>query len=80
MNNLKIFESNDFGSIRTVNVNNEPYFVGRDVAIALGYTNPSKAIGDHCKGVTKRYPLATSGGIQDIRVISEPDLLSLFCQ
>ena len=77
MNNLKIFENNDFGSIRTVNVNNEPYFVGRDVAVALGYTNPSKAIGDHCKGVTKRYPLATSGGIQDVRIISEPDLLRL---
>ncbi len=73
MNNLKIFESNDFGSIRTVNVNNEPYFVGRDVAIALGYANPSDAMNRHCKGIAKRYPLMTSGGNQDIRVISEPD-------
>lgn len=47
MNELKIFESAEFGQIRTVTINNEPYFVGRDVADILGYSNPQKAIRDH---------------------------------
>lgn len=47
MENIKIFESTEFGSVRTVMVNNEPYFVGKDVAEILGYTNPQKSIRDH---------------------------------
>lgn len=49
MNNteLKIFSNNEFGNIRAMMINNEPYFVGKDVATILGYTNPSKAIADH---------------------------------
>lgn len=55
----------------------EPLFVGKDICDALGYTNHNKAMGDHCKGVTKRYPLQTAGGIQDVRVLAEPDVLRL---
>ena len=44
---LKIFENPEFGSIRTVEVDGEPYFVGKDVAEVLGYVNPSKALDDH---------------------------------
>lgn len=47
MSNIKIFENPEFGRVRTVDVNGEPYFVGKDVAEILGYTNPSKAIIDH---------------------------------
>ena len=47
MNELKIFESPDFGKVRTMEINGEPYFVGKDVAEILGYTNPQKAIRDH---------------------------------
>lgn len=47
MNELKIFDNAEFGSIRTLEVNGEPYFVGKDVAEVLGYTNPRKAIIDH---------------------------------
>lgn len=47
MNELKIFENEEFGSIRTVEINNEPYFVGKDVAEILGYTNPSEALIEH---------------------------------
>lgn len=47
MNNLQIFKSEKFGSIRTVEVNNEAYFVGKDIADILGYSNPQKAIRDH---------------------------------
>lgn len=47
MNELKIFENPEFGSIRTVEVDSTPYFVGKDVAEVLGYTNPTKAMQDH---------------------------------
>jgi hypothetical protein len=43
------------------------------VAQRLGYTNPSKAMSDHCKGITKRYPLQTAGGVQEFRVLDQPD-------
>lgn len=55
------------------------WFVGRDVAEALGYTNPNKAMNDHCKGITKRYPLETAGGKQELRVLSKGDVLRLIC-
>ena len=47
MNELMIFKNERFGSIRTTEINGEVWFVGKDVAEALGYTNPSKAISDH---------------------------------
>ena len=47
MNELQIFNNAEFGSVRTVTVDNEPYFVGRDVAVALGYSNASKAVATH---------------------------------
>ena len=47
MNELQIFKNQEFGTIRTTGINGEPYFVGKDVAEALGYTNPQKAIRDH---------------------------------
>ena len=78
MSKLEIFENSEFGEIRTVEINNEPWFVGRDVATVLGYSNPRKAIGDHVddedKGVTK---CDTLGGSQDLTVINESGLYSL---
>lgn len=47
MNELQIFNHAEFGPVRTVTVDNEPYFVGRDVAVALGYSNASKAVAAH---------------------------------
>lgn len=44
MNNIKIFENEDFGEIRTVMIDGEPWFVGRDVAKALGYAKPENTI------------------------------------
>lgn len=56
----------------------EPWFVGKDVCDLLGYTNSSKAMGDHCRGVTKRYPILDSlGRTQEARVLSEGDTLRL---
>lgn len=65
-------------AVRTVaSESGEVLFVGKDVAAALGYTNPSKALQDHCKGITKRYPLHTAGGIQEFRVLTEADVMRL---
>lgn len=47
MNELKIFNNKEFGKIRTVTIDNEPWFVGKDVAVILGYSNPQKALRDH---------------------------------
>lgn len=48
MNNIiEVFNSNEFGSVRTVNLNNTIHFVGKDIAVALGYSNPQKAVRDH---------------------------------
>lgn len=78
MNELTIFENPEFGAIRTVELDGEPWLVGKDVAEALGYTNPRKALIDHVddedKGVTKCY---TPGGDQDMTIINESGLYSL---
>ena len=47
MNEIKIFNNSEFGEIRTVTIDGEPYFVGKDVATVLGYSNPNEAIQDH---------------------------------
>ena len=53
MKSLQIFKNNEFGEIRTVLIGDKPYFVGIDIAKALGYKNPNKAINDHCRSITK---------------------------
>ena len=78
MYKIKIFENPEFGSIRTVEQNGEPWLAGKDVAAALGYSNPRKAIADHVdeedKGVTNCYTL---GGNQNMTIINESGLYSL---
>lgn len=76
MNELKVFNNNEFGSVRTLSENGQTLFCGSDVAKALGYANVSKALTDHCKGVTKRYTL-TPGGEQEMNFITEGDLYRL---
>lgn len=78
MNNISTFNNPAFGSVRAVRVNDEPYFVGKDVAEILGYSNPRKAMIDHVdaedKGVTK---CDTLGGTQEMTIINESGLYSL---
>ena len=76
MNELKIFSNTEFGEVRTIIEEDSVLFCGSDIAKALGYTNPRKAIGDHCKGVTNRYTL-TPGGRQEMNFISEGDIYRL---
>lgn len=47
MNEVQIFNNPEFGSVRTMTVENEPWFVGKDVAEILGYSNASKAVSTH---------------------------------
>lgn len=54
MNELKVFQNEEFGEVRSLVINNEPWFVGKDVAKALGYENPSKAIRDHVEEEDKK--------------------------
>ena len=49
MNDLKIFNNPEFGDIRTITINNEPYFVGKDVAEILGYSKARNAIVRSCQ-------------------------------
>ena len=70
MEDLQIFQNSEFGNVRTLQIEGKPYFVATDVATALGYSNPRKAIKDHCKGVTKR-DTPTSSGTQSMSYINE---------
>lgn len=47
MNSMQIFNNEEFGQVRTLMVNGEPWFVGKDVAQAFGYNNSRKALADH---------------------------------
>ena len=49
MNEIQIFKNAEFGSVRTADINGVPYFVGKDVAEILGYSNTRKALLDHGK-------------------------------
>ena len=78
MNELTVFQNQEFGRLRTAEINDEVWFVGKDVARALGYSNPRDAISRHVdaedKGVVKH---DTHGGNQPITVINESGLYSL---
>lgn len=75
---LQIFNNPEFGEVRTVNIDGEPWLVGKDVSVALGYANPQRAIRDHVddedKGVTE---MVTPGGTQKVPIINESGLYSL---
>lgn len=78
MSELQIFSSPEFGAVRTVDVDGEPWLVGKDVAVALGHTNPARAIRDYVdaedKGVTET---VTPGGKQELMIINESGVYSL---
>lgn len=80
MSDIKIFENKEFGKIRVENVDNEPWFVAKDVAEILGYSNTRKAILDHVDyedkkdGVTIRDAI---GRTQNVVAINESGLYSL---
>ena len=75
---IQVFNNTEFGEIRTMEINGEPWFVGKDVATALGYKETAKAVREHVdtedKGVSV---LDTPGGKQNLTVINESGMYSL---
>lgn len=76
MNLPQIFNHSEFGSIRMCEIDGKPYAVGIDIARNLEYSNPSKAVIDHCKGVSK-LGIPSAGGTQETNVIPEGDIYRL---
>lgn len=78
MNEIKLFNNPEFGEVRAVSINNNPWFVGKDVAQVLGYSDTAQAIRKHVdaedKGVVE---MTTPGGVQQITAINESGLYSL---
>ena len=79
MNELKIFTSEEFGEVRTTEIDGKPYFSGTDAARALGYNEPHKAVARHCRDDgMKRTPIKDSlGRVQETVFISEGNLYRL---
>lgn len=78
MNQLKIFENKEFGQIRTIEIDDEPWFVGKDVADVLGYERPTKAIMDHVDDDDRRgSSIGTSDQLRNMVVINESGVYSL---
>lgn len=76
MNELTVFQNEQFGTVRVVEEDGRTLFCGSDVAKALGYSNPNKAINDHCRAITKR-STPISGKIQEINFVAEGDVYRL---
>ena len=78
MNELQIFNSNEFGDIRTVTIDNEPWFVGKDVAMALGYERADNAIRNHVEEDDKlMHQISASGQNRQMYIINESGLYAL---
>lgn len=78
MNELKIFENEEFGQVRTIVINNEPWFVGKDVATALGYANPKNAVPKHVSDEDKlSTQIEYAGQRRTVTVINESGLYAL---
>ena len=78
-NEITVFENTEFGSVRTLVINGEPYFVGKDVALILGYAKPRNAIAAHVDEEDKKVaPIQGDlGGTQEMTIINESGLYSL---
>lgn len=76
MQELEIFKNEEFGEVRTVMIDDKPYFVANDIASALGYKRPADAVSAHCKGSVK-YRYLTNGGQQEVKIIPEGDVYRL---
>ena len=78
MNELEIFKNEEFGEIRTITINNEPWFVGKDITNILGYQNGSRDINRHVdeddRGSTE---MVSPSGVQKTTIINESGLYSL---
>lgn len=78
-NEIILFKHDEFGEIRTLNINGEPWFVGKDIAEVLGYAKTRNAIAKHVDGEDKKdAPIqGVLGGTQNMTIINESGLYSL---
>ena len=82
MNQLEIFKNREFGEIRTVGIDGEPWFVGKDVAEALGYSNTRDALATHVMDEDKNTVVISDGkrrGNPNQVIINESGLYALIC-
>ena len=77
MNQMEIFKNPEFGAIRAVEIDGEPWLVGKDVSLALGYTNPQKAIRDHVDAEDRTVNDSFTVNGTAITLINESGLYSL---
>nr|DAV68921.1 MAG TPA: repressor domain protein [Caudoviricetes sp.] len=77
MNEIKIFENQEFGKVRALEIDGKPYFVGKDVAEALGYKDTVNALKQHCRGVVKHHVTDSIGRNQESSFIPEGDVYRL---
>ena len=78
MDDLQIFENPEFGTIRSVEIDGEPWLVGKDVATALGYSNTKDALARHVDDEDRRGArIPTTSGAQEMTIINESGLYSL---
>lgn len=76
MNEIKIFENQEFGKVRALEIDGKPYFCAADVAKALGYSNCNDAVIRHCRAIVK-CDTPISGKIQEVNYIPEGDVYRL---
>jgi anti-repressor protein len=78
-NEISIFTNEEFGELSVMMIDDKPYFPATECAKVLGYTNPRKAVLDHCRkdGVTNRYSIDRLGRKQEVKHISEGNLYRL---
>ncbi len=77
-NEMQIFKNDEFGQVRIVEINNEPYFVGKDVVDILGYQNGSRDINTHVDEEDRlKYRISTAGQLREQTIINESGLYAL---
>lgn len=78
MNELQVFKNQEFGSVRTLTLNDEPWFIGKDVAEALGYSNSRNAVPKHVsKEDSLRTQIEYAGQRREVTIINESGLYAL---
>ena len=73
-NTLEIFKNEEFGEVRTLLIEDKPYFCASDVAKALGYAKPNNAISTHCRATLKQGIATKQGNYSEMIFIPEGDV------
>lgn len=76
-NKIEIFSNKEFGDVRTILINDTPYFCGSDIAKSLGYAKPSNAISTHCRYTLKQGIATKQGNMSEMTFIPEGDVYRL---